>query len=154
MPRVTSDLPLQPIPLNATWSHLSGLSLPDPDFGRPGRIDILLGVNVYIDVVKHGRWTGPPNSPAAFETKFGWVLAGRTKVPASSHQVTSYHVSVASEDVILSKFWERAECPKDSTSYSREERLVVEHFAENHRRSSTGRFVVPLPRKPQAQDHW
>lgn len=151
VPRVTSDLPLQPIPLNATWSHLSGLPLADPDFGRPGRIDILLGVDVYIDVVKHGRRTGPPNSPAAFETKFGWVLAGRTKVPASSRQVTSYHVSVASEDVTLSKFWEIEECPEDSTSYSPEERLVVQHFAENHRRSSTGRFVVPLPRKPQAK---
>ena len=93
VPRVTSDLPLQPIPLNATWSHLSGLPLADPDFGRPGRIDVLLGVDVYIDVVKHGRRTGPPNSPVAFETKFGWVLAGRTKVPASSHHATSYHVS-------------------------------------------------------------
>ena len=28
---------------------------------------------------------------------------------------------------------------------------MVQHFCENHRRSSTGRFVIPLPRKPQAK---
>ena len=151
VPRVTSDLPLQPIPLNATWSHLSGLPLADPDFGRPGRIDVLLGVDVYIDVVKHGRRTGPPNSPVALETKFGWVLAGRTKIPTTSHHVTSHHVSVTSGDDLLNKFWEIEESPKNSTSFSPEERLVMQHFAENHRRSSTGRFVVPLPRKPQAK---
>ena len=101
--------------------------------------------------MKHGRRTGPPNSPVAFETKFGWVLAGRTKVPASSHHATSYHVSVTSGDDPLSRFWEIEESPKNSTSYSPEERLVMQHFAENHRRSNTGRFVVPLPRKPQVQ---
>ena len=42
IPRVTSDLPQQPVHHKSTWSHLHKLNVADPDFGRPGRIDIVL----------------------------------------------------------------------------------------------------------------
>ena len=35
-------------------------------------------------------------------------------------------------------------------SYS-QEHLAVRHFKENHRKSTDGRFVVPLPHKPGAK---
>ena len=44
VPRVTCDLPLHPIPFDLKWTHLNDLPLADPDFGRPGRVDMLLGV--------------------------------------------------------------------------------------------------------------
>ena len=40
VPCVTSDLPLQPIPSDHKWNHLSNLQLADPNFGQPGRIDL------------------------------------------------------------------------------------------------------------------
>ena len=55
IPRVTSDLPQQPVHHKSTWSHLHKLNLADPDFGRPGRIDILLGVDVYANIMLQGR---------------------------------------------------------------------------------------------------
>ena len=153
VPRVAGDLPSQPVHWNASWAHLSDLQLADPDFGRPGKVDILLGIDVYANVLLHGRRNGPPDSPVAFETKFGWVLAGRTNSSSSHHCVTSYHVSATSCDQILSKFWEIEESPKNHalTNLSPEEQMVVDHFDKNHRRSESGRFIVPLPRKPQAK---
>ena len=56
---------------------------------------MLLGVNVYVDSLLHGRWCGPPDSPVAFETVFGWVLAGRTQSPPQ-HHILSHHVSAVS----------------------------------------------------------
>ena len=73
VPRVTCDLPTHPIPFKLEWEHLSNLSLADPEFGQPGRIDILLGIDVYINALLQGRLTGPPGSPVAFETIFGRV---------------------------------------------------------------------------------
>ena len=90
IPRVTGNLPSQPDHRNASWSHLSHLQLADPDFGRPGKVDILLGVDVYANVLLHGRRNGPPGSPVAFETKFDWVLAGRANSLFSHCCVTSY----------------------------------------------------------------
>ena len=65
VPRVTCDLPTHPVPLNCKWKHVKNLRLADPEFGKPGKIDILLGVETFVDIMRQGR-----------ETTLGWVLAG------------------------------------------------------------------------------
>ena len=152
VPRVTCDLPVQPIHFNSQWTHLKDLKLADPDFGRPGRIDILLGIDVFTDVLLHGRRSGPPGSPIAFETMFGWVLAGRTNLHTSvCLSIATHHVSVTSNDDLLRKFWEIEESPKGPSILSPDERLVVQHFKDTHTRSDEDRFIVPLPKRPQSK---
>ncbi len=56
VPRVTRDLPVQPVQLNSSWN---GLYLSDPDFG------ILLGVDVYASAMLQGRRSGQPGTPVA-----------------------------------------------------------------------------------------
>ena len=152
VPRVTCDLPLQPVHQESNWTHISDISLADPDYGIPGRVDILLGVDLYSDVLLDGRRTGPPGAPTAFETQFGWVLAGRTNPATSTNQaVATNHITVSCDDDILRKFWEIEENPKEVSCLSPEERTVVRHFQDTHSRSETGRFIVPLPKKPQCK---
>ena len=146
LPQVTCDLPFHPIPFKAGWNHLSNLPLADPGFGSPGRIHILLGVDVIVDVLLHGRRAGPPGSPVAFETHFGWVLAGNTDSCAPTNRVATYHVSCITSNDILRQFWKIEELP-----LSLEERSVVQHFKTNHRRTESGRFVVPLPKRENVQ---
>ena len=147
VPRVTCDLPLQPIQFKPEWTHLSNLTLADPDFGVPAKIDLLLGVNVFAEVTRQGRRTGTAGSPTAFETDFGWVLAGDTNVCTSHCTITSNHTTLAAGDELLSKFWEIEEQSKGCQELSTQERLVVQHFRQQHFRNEEGRFVVPLPRK-------
>lgn len=64
------------------------------------------------------------------------------------------YIATLSGDDILRKFWEIEEGPRDASNHSPEERAVVHHFAENHKRNADGRFVVPLPRKPSGQTIW
>ena len=40
VPRVTCDLPVKPVTPQLSWSHISDISLADPDFGRPSRINL------------------------------------------------------------------------------------------------------------------
>ena len=53
VPRVTCDLP--EISLSRKWEHLDGLQLADPEFGKPGNIEVLLGVEIFVDVIRQGR---------------------------------------------------------------------------------------------------
>jgi len=87
----------------------------------------------------------------AFETKFGWILAGKTNELTTSPDIASHHVATVSGDDILRKFWEIEKCPSDVPNHSPEERAVVRHFSEAHTRTETGRFVVPLPKNPQTK---
>ena len=154
VPRVTCDLPVYPVPFDLTWKHISDVPLADPGFGQPGRNDILLGVDIFVDVLLHGWRTGPPGSPVALETEFGWVLSGSTKQNTPMDQVnlqaTTFYVSATSGDDVLCKFCEIEESPANTLALSLEERTVVRHFEANHHRNQ-GRFVIPMPRKPDAK---
>ena len=154
LPRVVRDLPTCPVPIDSRWTHISNLHLADPEFGVPGRVDILLGVDTFTDVLLDGRRKGPPGSPIAMETTFGWVLCGNTKFStlcSNSPVVTACHTSVEMKDDLIRKFWEIEETPSQVSSHlSMEERIVVQHFKANHIRNPDGRFVVPLPKKSDA----
>ena len=77
--KITKDLPLEPIPLALKWEHLSDLKLADPEFRTPARVDLLLGAEVFSSILRDGRRTGPPGTPSAINTSFGWVLFGKIK---------------------------------------------------------------------------
>lgn len=148
VPRLTTDLPHHPISYSLAWNHLSDVDLADPHFGQPGKIDVLLGVDIFAQVLRDGRRTGPSGSPVAFETEFGWVLAGEVDSSAVPHShITSHHVMVEGGDDILRKFWEVEQQPFSESTLSPQEERIVQHFKLNHFRSDDGRFVVPLPRK-------
>ena len=149
--RVTCDLPLYPVPFDVKWKHLTDLQLADPMFGHPGRIDVLLGVDVFTQVLLQGRRIGPPGSPVAFQATFGWVLAGTCASCYPAARIASHHISLLSGDDLLRKFWETEESPTGKPSLSLDERSVVQHFQTTHYRNESGRFVVPLPRKPDAK---
>ena len=153
VPRVTCDLPVSPVTFKSSWKHLTDIPLADPEFGCPGRIDLLLGVDIFVSSLLHGRRTGPPGSPTAFETKFGWVLAGSIEAGnPCPNRITTHHActSLLTGDDLLRKFWEIEESPRDQANLSQEERAVVQHFETNHRRTQSGRFVVPLAKNPHA----
>ena len=102
MPRVTCNLPVSPVNTSSS-DHLSDLPLADPCFSQPERIDILLGVDIFVNILLQGRQVGPHGSPSALNTEFGWVLAGGTK--ASNYNVT-HHVVIVLGDDLLQNFWE------------------------------------------------
>ena len=106
LPKVTGELPVYPVPFHQEWGHLSGIRLADPDFGCPGNVDVLLGADVFSSVILHGRRCGPPNSPTAFETCFGWALSGAVQCGQQQGLYASHHVSALSVDDTLRKFWE------------------------------------------------
>lgn len=58
VPRVTCDLPLHPVPFDLKWNHFP---LADPDFGCPGRIDLLIGVELFVEVLRQGWRSGTLN---------------------------------------------------------------------------------------------
>ena len=107
VPRVIRDLPVTPVPIHDNWSHLSGIRLADPQFNIPSRIDLLLGVEVFAKILLQGRREGP----VAIQTKFGWVLCGKTGSLTCTSAITVCHTLINMNDDALHKFWELKEPP-------------------------------------------
>ena len=125
------ELPLQPVPFDVNWRHLSNITL-------AGKIDILLGVEVFVAVLLDGRRPRPPGSPVTFETKLGWVLAGNTHIPNAGDTIVTYHTSVLTGDDLLRKVWEVKENPTVKPILSPEEKTAVKHFEAEHYNTDTG----------------
>ena len=51
VPKVTCDLPMKPVTFEMGWMHLSDLPLANPGFGQPGRIDMLLGTDIFVKIL-------------------------------------------------------------------------------------------------------
>ena len=121
VPKVACELPFSPIIFKPGWNHLSNLKHTDLSFGEPGRIDLLLGIDLFVVVLFHGQQSDLPGTPVAFETCFSWVLAGSTEALSPIEQIAPHHVSCYIGDDILCKFWEIEDSPLSEVSLSPEE---------------------------------
>ena len=90
LPQVTSNLPVNPVPKDWNWTDLEGIQLSDPGFDTPGRIDLLLGADIFSHEVLHGQRFGPPCSPSGLRPNLvGYCQAqyARNTINPKSHRI-------------------------------------------------------------------
>ena len=97
VPKVTTELPASPVKLQLDWTHLKELPLAYTNFGCPGRIDVILGVEITLNSIRHGRWIRPLGFPITIEINFSWVLGGCTS-SRSSHHTTNTLVAISNSN--------------------------------------------------------
>ncbi|XP_046478601.1 uncharacterized protein [Neodiprion pinetum] len=149
LPRLTSYLPSFRL-LVEDWPHLRGLNLADPSFAHPSQIDVILGADIYSNIIGQGVRRGAPGTPIAQETQFGWVLSGCVSAEAASPSysaVQGFQCSLDHELLnLVQQFWKQEEVSKPLALTSEEERCE-QHFRETVSRTASGRYVVRLPLK-------
>ena len=74
VPRVTCNLPLQGAAHVRNMPHIDSLTLADPTFLLPGKIDLLLGCDAIPDIMEQEHIAGPKDAPIAVRTVFGWAI--------------------------------------------------------------------------------
>ncbi|KAH9641401.1 hypothetical protein HF086_011430 [Spodoptera exigua] len=94
------------------------IELADPYFYCPAEVDLLLGADIFWDLVGFKRITLGVGRPVLQESQLGWL-----------------------------KFWEIEELNLKINIGTPEERLCESHFQENVKRLSNGRFSVKMPLK-------
>lgn len=140
------------------YQELSNLTLADPTPASKQRIELLLGADVFAQVIRPGIRNTRNNGPVAQNTVFGWVLSGRTNPDqgapdAPTFAITSHHgVTVDPLERALSRFWETETVP-ESRTLTPLENECERHFRATYSRDTTGRFIVRLPfSKPLPDD--
>ena len=150
--RLTALLPDRDV-TNFNWPHLQGLMLADQEFYKSSKIDCVLGVDVWAQIMMSGVRKGPIGSPIAVKTLLGWVIFGPTVVSTSClgtfTQVSCHMGFVESQDPnsiakLLSRFWE-VEDLSTQLPLTPAEQSCLDHFQDTMSRQEDGRFVVRLP---------
>jgi len=60
----------------AVRDRCSHLVLADPEFDSPAPVELLLGTDVFPQVLKSKRQDLGPEFPTAYDNIFGWILLG------------------------------------------------------------------------------
>lgn len=143
--RLTSKLPTQSIQPE-DWSHIHHLTLADPTYFKPSQIDMIIGADIYAQIILPDVRIGSPNQPIAQNTHLGWILSGKTQSNESPADcITCNHTSLEFT-TIIQKFFELESVPNDSP-ISSEDKWCEEHFKQTHQRQSNGKYMVRLPLK-------
>ncbi|KAJ8882140.1 hypothetical protein PR048_018628 [Dryococelus australis] len=79
MPPITSHVPSTFLKPDA-WEHVRQLQLGDPTFVTSGEIIILLGAEIFPQLLTGKKITGPLRMQIAFDMVLGWVPMGHVKI--------------------------------------------------------------------------
>lgn len=136
----------QPTEWEGDESITKGLHLADPDYNRPGVIEILLGVGIWLKVIKPGVKRNMDATVAAQNSKLGWIIFQDKRLFPRSNHVGAVRIQESVEAISrqLEKFWQLEEVG-EGTVLSKEEQQCEEFFQETHSRNTEGRYVVRLP---------
>ncbi|XP_071056073.1 uncharacterized protein [Onthophagus taurus] len=137
-PSIASLVPLYP--------HLQQLNIPPEHHSSLNSVDLLLGAELVPQIITEGRLRGEPNHPIAVNSVFGWILMGRSSLSVTTSLSTCLSTTDYSLDNSIQRFWELESIP-ERTLLTCEEDKCENHFKNNYKRTSTGRFIVSLPFK-------
>ncbi|XP_072403265.1 uncharacterized protein [Diabrotica undecimpunctata] len=142
--RITDNLPSLPISTDKLRIP-ENISLADSEFNKPAPIDLLIGADIFWDLISIGQIKLGRSLPILQKTKLGWLISG--PIHTKTNTYTSLHCSATNNlDTQLSKFWEIEEYPK-TAFLSDEENYCEQHFKENVTQDADGRFIVTIPLK-------
>ncbi|XP_022835355.1 uncharacterized protein LOC111362836 [Spodoptera litura] len=138
MKKLISNLPTASFSISS-WQYLDNLKLADPQFNLSSPIDLLLGADIYSELILNGIIRSDERYPVAHHTKVGWILCGNVK---------TFNCFVTLNDIEnMTRFWETEEIPNKS-SLTSEEKHCEEYYNSTTIRLANGQYVVQMPMKP------
>jgi hypothetical protein len=108
LPNLTGNMPSSVIDIT-TLKLPKDIVLADNEFNIPGRIDMLIGSDLYPCLMKNGRYTRGKNHPFIQETHFGWSLLGRVPKEGADRSTALFICNEPPIDFQLQRFWEQEE---------------------------------------------
>lgn len=137
VPKVTAVNP--PSTVSASSFNIPFVEFADPEFDKPGQIDLLLCAEYYLDIFTDGYIPGDGNRPSIRNSVFGWIVSGRTQT--SDQKTISVHRCEIAR--ALENFWSIEEVNVE-VPRSAEDEYCEKLYSETVSRDPSGRYTVHL----------
>ncbi|XP_064648771.1 uncharacterized protein LOC135500981 [Lineus longissimus] len=151
-------------PINAVnvdftkMSHLRGLQLAERfPVQANSEVDVLLGIEDTLNILKEKRIRGPPGTPMAQKTHIGWILCGPYSTQTEVNRTYCVHrvsFQERNETEMATRYWDLEHLgirPNESKNSTELETSAL----EQHRMMTTrvgDHYVTGLPRHPSYKD--
>jgi len=124
--------------------YFTHLNFAYPGFDSPGSVDLLLGADVFSQIMDGKRVVINDCLLTAFSSLFGWIIIGSIEgssvIPYQSNVVS---LMVSLEDIIQ-QFW-HVEGPDGCSDTFTTNDQCEDVFTSERTRDFMGRYVVPIP---------
>jgi len=140
--KVTSAIPGAQIDVSC-FQVPPNIKLADPTFHLPGKIDLLLGSEIFWKLLCVGQIQLGKSKPIFQKTKLGWVISGKADLVTQPRSKVQCHLAQQTIQDQLEKFWRLEEIAARQHLTS-EEQKCEDQFGKTHSRLSDGRFMVQL----------
>ncbi|UYV67771.1 hypothetical protein LAZ67_5001937 [Cordylochernes scorpioides] len=148
--RMTGLLPTKDLCL-AIPSSWKVLPLADPQFEKCGKVDVILGADVYGRVLLPDLRFCDKTHLCPQNTRLGWVISGELPKGDRTSPHLVYNIRVKYEDhldELIQRVWEVEEIPSRPTE-SEEDEFCRNLYKREVQRTPGGRYIVPLPFDPR-----
>ena len=139
LPTLTQFLPSSEFSIQTNF-HLRSIELADPNFNKPGKIEMFLGSDVFEEVLD-GKFTAE-NGTHFRNTVFGWIASGKHPESQPTHSKITSSLCV-NNTFDFRKFWELEEILPVKTQTA--EKIACEQHFQETTRVENNRFVVQMP---------
>lgn len=149
LPMITYDVPSETVRIDKETIPVD-IELADPQFFKPGKIDIILSSNYLFEILLEGKRELIPGQVSLRETKLGWIAHG-TVYPQNKKKINC--MMSRNSDICgqIERFW-KVETLDTAVTLSEEEKFCEENFQSTTKRDGEGRFVVRLPLRSNVND--
>ncbi|XP_034935131.1 uncharacterized protein [Chelonus insularis] len=143
LPSITEDIPQTEVDSSKVIIP-KNVALADPEFDKPGKIDLLIGAGLYWKIIIGFPRNRIKGQPALQNTHLGWIIGGDLIENQASPSSTCLTVTNDQLSQQIEKFWKLEHMP-EIQYYTKEEKYCEKYFKQTTQRTETGRFIVRLP---------
>lgn len=143
IPKITGQIPSSPID-KSSLKIPNDVTLSDPKFHQPAEVEILLGAEVFYEILGSSRISLALPRTAVWDTKLGGIITGKIDSVRKSRRSYSCHLMKDDLDNKLEKFWEIEDYGKIK-HYSKDEQECEKHYATHTQRDTLGKYQLRLP---------
>ncbi|XP_076385707.1 uncharacterized protein LOC105663446 [Megachile rotundata] len=145
LPTITENIPNRPVDLSLLEIP-SNKFLADPQFNVPREVDMIIGGDLFWDLMCVGRHSLGPRHPSLQKTQLGWIVVGNLDLAPSFAETRTICHLVTNEQIHdqLAKFWEIEGSIAENTKSPHH---CEQHFDSTVTRDNNGRYIVAIPFK-------
>jgi hypothetical protein len=76
LPKLTTNVPSMIVTTFNSNLPVGLVALADPGFGTPQAMDMILGAEIFFDLIKNEQLRPMAHGPISQNTKLGWIISG------------------------------------------------------------------------------
>lgn len=86
------------------WAQVSDIELADPRYHKPDKVDMLLGADIYSQILQNGFKKGLDGSTVAQATTLGWIISGTVAYASQNiSNITVMHTHLSESEILKKK---------------------------------------------------